>query len=125
LPRSDFPDADSARKLQQSGSVTGIRERTGDFCEIVPDSNLQRREKQQSTTPTERGRRRQLEPGMGGVASGISPWLDGYWAVEPDIPRIAKGVKDRVKRLHALGNSVVPTQAYPLFHAIMKIENEI
>jgi DNA (cytosine-5)-methyltransferase 1 len=48
--------------------------------------------------------------------------LDGYWDVEPDIPRVARGVKSRVNRLKALGNAVVPAQAYPIFRAIAEIE---
>jgi DNA (cytosine-5)-methyltransferase 1 len=59
---------------------------------------------------------------VGGMASGVPPWLDGYWRVEPDIPRTARGIKDRVNRLRALGNSVVPKQAYPIFRAIMEID---
>jgi DNA (cytosine-5)-methyltransferase 1 len=50
--------------------------------------------------------------------------MDGYWRIEPDIPRIARGVKDRVKRLRALGNCVVPAQAYPIFRAITQIEGD-
>jgi DNA (cytosine-5)-methyltransferase 1 len=60
---------------------------------------------------------------MGRVADGAADWMDRYWDAEPDIPRIAKGVKDRVKRLRALGNSVVPAQAYPVFRAIMEAKN--
>ncbi len=37
-------------------------------------------------------------------------------------PRIATGVKDRVAKLKALGNAVVPAQAYPIFRAIMETE---
>jgi DNA (cytosine-5)-methyltransferase 1 len=48
--------------------------------------------------------------------------MDGYWRNEPDIPRTAKGVKNRVARLKALGNCVVPMQAYPIFRAIMEAE---
>ncbi len=44
------------------------------------------------------------------------------WEVEPDIPRVAVGIKDRVHRLRALGNAVVPQQAYPIFKAIADIE---
>jgi DNA (cytosine-5)-methyltransferase 1 len=59
------------------------------------------------------------------VADGLSHWLDsGYWRVEPDISRIAKGVKNRVARLRALGNAVVPAQAYPIFRAIAESEIE-
>lgn len=60
---------------------------------------------------------------MGGVAHGLPAWLDGrWWRVEPDIPRTAKGVKDRANRLKALGNAVVPAQAYLVFRAIAEIE---
>ena len=50
--------------------------------------------------------------------------MDGYWLVEPDIPRTAKGIKNRVARLRALGNCVVPMQVYPIFRAIAQIEEE-
>lgn len=38
------------------------------------------------------------------------------------VPRIATGVKNRVNRLKALGNAVVPAQFYPIFKAIAGIE---
>jgi len=44
--------------------------------------------------------------------------IDHYWDQEPDIPRIAKGIPDRVGRLKALGNAVVPQQFYPVFKAV-------
>jgi DNA (cytosine-5)-methyltransferase 1 len=40
------------------------------------------------------------------------------WAVEPDVGRVAHGVPNRVDRLRALGNAVVPQQAYPVFAAL-------
>ncbi len=40
-------------------------------------------------------------------------------------PRIATGVKGRVNKLKALGNAVVPAQAYPIFRAIRETEEAI
>lgn len=44
------------------------------------------------------------------------------WSVEPPIRRVSHGVPKRVDRLRALGNAVVPQQAYPIFKAIAEIE---
>lgn len=68
------------------------------------------------------GEQRPAKPGLGGVADGIPGWVDGYWDVEPDIPRIAQGIPHRVDRLKALGNAVAPPQFYPIFKAIADIE---
>ena len=66
---------------------------------------------------------RPVESRLGMLADGIPYWLDGYWRVEPDIPRVATGVKNRVDRLKCLGNAVVPQQVYPILKAIAEIEN--
>lgn len=65
---------------------------------------------------------RSVESDVGGVASRLPCWLDGYWRVEPNIPRVATGVKNRVDRLKCLGNAVVPQQVYPILKAIAEIE---
>ena len=54
---------------------------------------------------------------------GATQYVAGeWWAVEPDVGRVANGIPSRVDRLKYLGNAVVPQQAYPIFKAIMDIE---
>ena len=65
------------------------------------------------------------EPGLGGMAHGLPPGMDGriLWAADPEgVPRITEDTKDRALRLNALGNAVCPPQAYPIFHYIAAIE---
>ena len=78
------------------------------------------------------GERRAAQPGLGGVADGISRWMDrgmsapGYWMPEPDgVPRITQKREHRSDRLKCLGNAVVPQQFYPVFQAIADIERGI
>ena len=70
---------------------------------------------------------RSTESGLGRVADGLPSGvdaigLDGWWAIEPDIPRVAGSVPNRVERLKCLGNAVVPAQFYPIFATIAEIE---
>ena len=62
----------------------------------------------------------QPESGLGRVASRLPTWLD-----EPNIPRVAKGIKDRGNRLKALGNAIVPQVVMPIFQAIKTIDDEL
>ena len=54
------------------------------------------------------------------TAGTHAPWEN--WPDEPGIPRICDGVPDRVDRIKALGNAVVPQQFYIFFRLIADIE---
>ncbi len=70
-----------------------------------------------------------LEPGLGRGYDGISSWLDGSW--EWGVPRVTTRIpgdkdgqrKNRVGRLKALGNAVVPQIPELIGRVIMKTSN--
>ena len=63
---------------------------------------------------------RGAQPGVGGVADGVSRWMD-----EPEgIPRVIGACPDRVGRLKSLGNAVVPQVVEVLGKFIMEIHEE-
>ena len=66
------------------------------------------------------------EPRLGGMVDGISSRLDGHYGfeVEPDIPRVAENIPDRVNRLKSLGNSIVPQIIYHIGMAILEEERK-
>jgi DNA (cytosine-5)-methyltransferase 1 len=66
----------------------------------------------------DQGPARRTEPGMGLLVDGVSRWMD-----EPDIGRVATGVKNQAARLKALGNAVVPQVVEQIGRAIMDAEN--
>ena len=47
-----------------------------------------------------------------------------HWKFEPAVGRVAHGIPARVDRLRALGNAVVPQQAYPIFATIAQMEEQ-
>lgn len=65
-----------------------------------------------------------IEPGVGGMVDGVSARLDGHYGFErePNIPRVATGIPERVNRLKALGNSIVPQVIYNIGLAILEEE---
>jgi DNA (cytosine-5)-methyltransferase 1 len=69
---------------------------------------------------------RSVKPKLGNMADGLSAQLGKLgvmWDSEPDIPRVAIGIKDRVKKLKALGNAIVPACVMPIMWAIREIDD--
>lgn len=46
----------------------------------------------------------------------------GWWAVEPNVGRVANGIPKRVDRLRGLGNAIVPQVAYQLIKRMIEAE---
>lgn len=49
-------------------------------------------------------------------------WNCDFWIRQPGICRMVDGVPEKLDRLKALGNAVVPQQFFPIFDSIVKLE---
>ena len=112
---------DGERKQQSSRSEPKEWGRIGDSNKAVADANdrrgtLRRNGELSTVTSAERSRSHHRERAS---EYGAREW----WAVEPDVGRVAHGIPKRVDRLKCLGNAVVPQQFYPIFKAIAEVEN--
>jgi DNA (cytosine-5)-methyltransferase 1 len=68
---------------------------------------------------------RDLESRLGMPSDRFPRWMVGAWGTgewEDGIPRVATGIKDRVNRLRALGNAIVPQVAYEIIKTILQVE---
>lgn len=68
------------------------------------------------------------QSGLGGMADGIPPQMDGrkLWQREPSgILRVTDETENRSSRLKTLGNAVCPSQVYPILKCIADIETGV
>jgi DNA (cytosine-5)-methyltransferase 1 len=132
-PGADVAHAKRLRQLQPEGLLGDIGRWSGDGGSSVADTDNQGMEGRTDAGGAGGGRQinfkhvggcgeggasRPAQPRLGRLADGLSNWL-----VEPDIPRVAVGVPNRVDRLKCDGNAVVWQQVYPIVKAIADIEN--
>ena len=117
--RPDFPDADDGAALRRK-SCGGAAERDGGGGT----------DNAGGAAEYAGWERRTVEPRLGGMADGVSDWLElgmsvpGCWLPEPPgIPRITENKENRAARLKCLGNAVVPQQFYPVFRGIVLLES--
>jgi len=67
----------------------------------------------------------QVKSSLGGMADGLSAWMDGHrlWKEEPkEIKKIVERGQDWGNRMLSLGNAVVPQQVYPILKYMAEIE---
>jgi DNA (cytosine-5)-methyltransferase 1 len=71
-----------------------------------------------------RGSERQSQRRLGFASSRLPKRLDNPWGPgwEDGTPRVITGQKDRVNRLKALGNSIVPQVVYEIMMAIKEVD---
>ena len=101
-PRNNGTDRDGAAGAGNRGTETAIYRAYQAGYEEIPDQS-----------------------GMGGMADGISMWMDGHkiWDREPGkISRVTEKEADWGVRIASLGNAVVPQQAYPILKCIADLE---
>lgn len=122
------PDAEGNRRDARRPEREGQQGESQSIKCDLPLPDAERRElarqhgRLSQTGGFEERRRGTAQPGMGGVAHGIPCGVALHR--EPDIPRTTRGHARRAAKLKALGNAVVPAQIYPIFRAIMEVENE-
>ena len=70
------------------------------------------------------GRREQRRP-VAASAQLAAVERGGWWQVEPSVGRVADGIPDRVDRLRALGNAVVPQVAEVVGRVLLSIRADL
>ncbi len=114
------------------------RSRCGGEREAISDAESERSEGQPSARTAEQDEKpREMQPdAVYSIGTAIHNTVCGrfdrnnrrcesqeladgrLWAAEPGVGRVADGIPCRVERIRALGNAVVPQQAYPIFRAL-------
>jgi DNA (cytosine-5)-methyltransferase 1 len=97
--RGEASDAHETKAVRQKHRAS-VSEGVVSVCCDVSDTNSERLEKRQGKDA--RG---------AGPFCWTEPSRSEWWAIEPDVGRVADGIPNRVHRLRGLGNAVVPQVA--------------
>lgn len=104
-------------KLQSQGAYQDQRRWTRNGSEVLADAGGKR---WQTSGHDEFGNIANRQSKRQFSTTGGTP---AKWQPEPSVGRVANGVPNRMDRIKALGNAVVPQQILPIFKAIVQIED--
>ena len=86
--------------------------------EILANANPERSQRWNCQSLSERVSKLSTRP------CGTQPANGDYWLPEPNVGRVANGISNRVDRVKALGNAIVPQVVMPIMQAIKEIDLE-
>ena len=116
----DVSDTDTERSQRYRNTESKDKERrqeqTGHIRKSCGSTNRTFKNSRENTFTQQR---------LGNMVDGLSGELGKLgmiWNKEPNIPRVTTGTKDRISKLTALGNAIVPQVVMPIMWAIKEIE---
>ena len=115
--RTSKPRVDTHKQKSDEGRSQQLQSGVGGSSETVADTKTARSQRLRESRELEGEcyRRQNIE-------KGSSRLRTDNWLSEPNVGRVANGVPNRVHRLKALGNAIVPQMAYYIGLALL--ENE-
>jgi DNA (cytosine-5)-methyltransferase 1 len=136
IPREHWKDNSTTRKSSgtnpiwetNNGDVENTRRslRQGTFIREKNENEIEKENADLTQRPGEASQfdvantKRVYVQGQHNGQGQRQPWGESWWTVEPDVGRVAHGIPDRVDRLKALGNSLVPHIPYCIALSILE-----
>lgn len=110
----------SDQEVRQLRRVSRDGVSRGTEGKVLAYPNILNAQRQFASVSSPQGREKQRGRQAGSCGDGF-----GWWDAEPDVGRVAHGVPDRVHRLKALGNAVVPQITELIGHAILSSDHDL
>ena len=114
--------ADPMRNRRDAG-----RGSDGEYDRAELDADGKHNRSEDVADPAGTGSLPAAQSGICGREESRRAWYEqferqGRWPAEPGVGRVAHGVPDRIHRIKALGNAIVPQVAHRIALAILKVE---
>lgn len=114
---SIMADSNRERELQSQRGIEKQWQRFGNGSQAIPHTNGNERDRRRGSM--QMGRQWSEEEIKNARFPGRAEWL-----TEPGMGRVANGIPDRLDRLKALGNAVVPQQGYFIATLVARHSNK-